>query len=142
MSTQKITVKRVNPDYLLMANNERGHRITLDAAPEIGGTNLGMRPMELLLSGIGSCSLIDIISILKKQRQDLQDIQVNVEAERDKDNIPSLFTKIHLSYHLEGDLEEAQVKRAIELSVNKYCSVARILEKTATITYSFEIEAT
>lgn len=141
MSIQKISVKRVNPDYLMMASNERGYKITLDASPKIGGRNMGMRPMELLLAGIGSCSMIDIISILKKQRQDLEDIQVSVEAERADNEVPSLFQKIHLHYHLSGNLDENKVQKAIDLSVNKYCSVARILEKTAEISYSFQIDS-
>ena len=96
--------------------------------------------MQLLLAGIGSCSSIDIIHLLKKQRQQLDDIKITVTAEREKDTAPSLFTDIHVHFELYGPLDEKKVQRAVALSMDKYCSVTRILEKTAKITYDYTIK--
>jgi len=135
----KIELERIDSDYHMRATNEDGATVDTDGAPAIGGHNQGMRPMQLLLVGIGSCSSIDVISILKKQKEPLDDIKVTVTAEREKDKTPALFTDIHVHYKVFGDLDEAKVKRAVELSMEKYCSVSKIIEKTAKITYSFEI---
>lgn len=125
--------------YHLEARNEEGRTIETDGSPAIGGSNKGMRPMQLLMAAAGSCSSIDIISILKKQKQELKDLNVEITAEREKDKVPSLFTEIHLHYKLSGNLDENKVKRAVDLSVDKYCSVVKTLEKTAKVTWSFEI---
>lgn len=135
----KITLKRLDDAYHLEAINEDGCTVETDGAPKIGGSNKGMRPMQLLLVSAGSCSSIDIISILKKQKQDLKDINVEITAEREQDKVPSLFTDIHLHYILTGNLDEAKVKRAIDLSVTKYCSVVKIVEKTANVSSSYKI---
>lgn len=121
------------------ATNEDGTAISLDSSPDIGGMKLGFRPMQLLLVGIGGCSGIDIINILKKQKQPLEDIQITVNADREQDKTPSLFEKIHVSFTLKGKLDENKVKRAVALSMDQYCSVARVLEKTANISYSYKI---
>lgn len=135
----KITLKRLNDAYHLEAVNEEGCKIEMDGSPAIGGSNLGMRPMQLLLAAAGSCSTIDIISILKKQKQELKDLEVEVTAEREKDKVPSLFTDVHVHYKLKGDLDDNKVNRAVDLSFNKYCSVVKILEKTANVSSSYEI---
>ena len=136
----KILLKRLNEDFHLEATNESGNTVHIDASPAIGGGGQGARPMELLIMGLGGCSSIDIISILKKSRQPLDDIQVEINAEREQGKEPALFTTIHAHYILKGDLQDAQVKRAVDLSLEKYCSVARVLEKSATITWSYEIK--
>lgn len=135
----EIKINRLNDAYHMEATNEDGSTISLDSSPDAGGMKLGFRPMQLLLAGIGGCSGIDIISILKKQKQPLEDIQITVNADREEDKTPSLFKKIHVSYTLKGKLDENKVKRAVALSMDQYCSVAKILEKTAEISYSFEI---
>jgi putative redox protein len=135
----KITLRRLDDAYHLEARNEEGRTIETDGSPAIGGSNKGMRPMQLLMAAAGSCSSIDIISILKKQKQELKDLNVEITAEREKDKVPSLFTEIHLHYKLSGNLDENKVKRAVDLSVDKYCSVVKTLEKTAKVTWSFEI---
>lgn len=135
----KITLRRLDDAYHLEAMNEEGRTIETDGSPAIGGSNKGMRPMQLLMAAAGSCSSIDIISILKKQKQELTDFNVEITAEREKDKIPSLFTEIHLHFKLSGELDENKVKRAVDLSVDKYCSVVKTLEKTAKVTWSFEI---
>jgi putative redox protein len=136
----KIEIRRLNECCHLEARNEDGNIIHIDGSNSVGGENKGFRPMQLLAAGAGSCSSIDIISILKKQRQVLKDIEVIVNAERETDVTPSLFVSIHLHYILTGNLEKEKVEYAINLSLQKYCSVVKILEKTAKITSSYEIK--
>ena len=135
----KIEIKRLNDGFNLEASNGEGSVIRFDAAPEIGGAGLGMRPMQVLLSALGGCSTIDVISILKKQRQPLKDIRITVTGEREKDVVPSVFREAHIHFRLFGDLDEGQARKAVSLSVEKYCSVAKTMEPTARITHSFEI---
>jgi putative redox protein len=137
----KVNLKRVNNACHLEAQNDKEVVIDIDGAPEIGGQNLGFRPMQLLLAGIGSCSGMDIISILQKQKQTIEGFEVEVNGEREKDKVPSLFESIHVHFRISGKLDEGKVKRAVDLSMNTYCSVARIIEKTARISYSFEVTA-
>lgn len=135
----KIEVNRLNEGYLMEAVNENGNTVRMDAAPQIGGSDQGMRPMQMLLAALGGCSTIDVISILEKQRQPLKDVKVTITGEREKDAVPSLYTGIHAHFRLFGELDEDKASRAVALSMDKYCSVAKTLEKTATITYSFEV---
>lgn len=135
----RINLKRQNKAVHLKAFNEEGASISIDGAKDIGGENKGLRPMQLLLAAIGGCSTMDIVSILNKQKQKLDDIRVVIDGEREKDKIPSLFEKIHVHFILSGQLDEKKAKRAIDLSTKTYCSVSRIIEKTAHITYSYEI---
>lgn len=135
----KITLKRLDDAYHMEAVNENGCKIETDGAPAIGGSNKGMRPMQVILAAAGSCSSIDIISILKKQKQKLDDLEVEVTAERQKDKVPSLFSKIHIHFILKGDLTEEKVKRAVSLSIDKYCSVVKILEESAVVSSSYKI---
>lgn len=135
----EINLTRVDQDYHFEARGAANVAIHLDANPEIGGHNMGARPMELMLMGLGGCSAIDIISILKKQRQQIDSFDITVKAERQQVEEFNLFSTIHVHFILGGDLEEAKVQRAVELSLEKYCSVAAILYKTATITHSFEL---
>jgi putative redox protein len=116
-----------------------GHAVVIDSAPEAGGRNLGPRPMELVLLGLGSCSSIDVMLMLQKSRQKVTDCVVEIEAERAED-VPRVFTKIHLHFVVTGrDLSEKHVERAVTLSAEKYCSVSRMLEKTAKITFDYEL---
>jgi putative redox protein len=135
----KIILKRLNDACHMEAKNEYGNIIHIDGSTSVGGENKGFRPMQLLAAGAGGCSSIDIISILKKQRQNLKDIEVIVDAEREEGAIPSLFLTIHLHYILNGNLDKEKVEYAINLSLQKYCSVVKTLEKTAKITSSYEI---
>ena len=136
----KIELKRIDDAFHLEATNEEGVKAYSDAATKVGGGNKSFRPMQLLLMSAASCSSIDVLSILRKQKQDVKDFQVTIEGERDPDEVPSLFKKIHIHYKFFGDVLEEKVKRAIDLSLNKYCSASRTLEKAgAEITSSFEI---
>lgn len=135
----KIELNRLNDGFHLEAVNEQGKVVHIDASPDIGGTNQGMRPMQLLLSAMGGCSTIDVINILKKQKQPLRDIKITVTGEREKDAVPSLFVEVHVHFQLYGDLDAEKVQRAVSLSVDKYCSVGKTLSYKAKITHSFEI---
>ena len=135
----QITLKRISGDFHFEAQNENNAHIELDASPNIGGTNKGFRPMETLLAGLAGCSSIDIVHILKKQKIVVDDIKVVVNAEREVGIEPSLFTHIEITFHLFGNIDKEKAERAVALSLEKYCSVARILEKTATITHQLKI---
>jgi len=116
-----------------------GHSIVMDGPPEFGGRNLGVRPMEMLLLGLGGCASFDVVSMLKKSKQDLVDCEVEIAAERAPEE-PKVFTKIHLHFIISGnDLSEKRVKRAIELSAEKYCSASIMLGKTAEVTHDYEL---
>ncbi len=135
----KIELNRVNDAFLMEAKNELGNSVRMDGSPAVGGSDLAMRPMQMLLAALGGCSSIDIISILKKQRQDLKDLKITVTGEREKDVEPSLYTEVHAHFKLYGDLDADKAEKAVNLSMQKYCSVVKTLEKTAKITHTFEI---
>ena len=120
---------------------EGGHKILMDGSAEVGGQNLGARPMETVLIGTGGCSAIDVVLILKKARQDVTDCQVIVDAERATTD-PKVFTKIHFHYVVTGNnLNATHVDRAVKLSAGKYCSATAMMEKTAAVTFDFELVA-
>jgi putative redox protein len=116
-----------------------GHSVVMDGPPEAGGRDLAIRPMEMLLLGLGGCASFDVVMILQKAKQDLVDCEVEIEAKR-ADTEPKVFTHIHLHFTVTGnDLSSARVKRAITLSAEKYCSASIMLAKTAKMTHDFEI---
>lgn len=120
---------------------DSGHALVVDGSPDIGGRNLGPRPMELILMGLGTCTAMDVITILAKSRQAVTDCVIDVQAER-ADTYPKVFTRIHVHYVVTGrDLEEAKVARAVELSAERYCSVSAMLRETVEITHDFVIQA-
>lgn len=122
-----------------MAESGSGHAVVMDGAPDIGGKNLGPRPMEMLLMGAGGCTSVDVIMILQKSRQDVVDCEVEIDAERAEDH-PKVFTKVHMHFTVKGrKLDPKVVDRAIKLSAEKYCSASIILGKTAEMTHDFEI---
>lgn len=134
----KITIAHIK-DMHMEAQNEEGGKVRMDGSASIGGLEGGFSPMQLLLAGIGGCSAIDIVGILEKQKQDLQDLKIVVDGDRQKIGSHSKFNTIHLNFIFTGDLEPKKVERAIDLSINKYCSVSKALEKGSEITYSYEI---
>ncbi|HLU95154.1 MAG TPA: OsmC family protein [Membranihabitans sp.] len=135
----EVNIERKSGMYHLKSINQDGLSVETDASEAIGGTNKGVRPMEMVLMSLGSCSAIDVIMVLDKGKQNLEDIQINIKAEREPDKIPSLFTHIEMHFILYGDISPKKAERAIDLSLNKYCSVAQMLKKTATIGTTFEI---
>lgn len=123
-----------------MAESDSGHGIMLDGSPDIGGRNLGARPMEMVLMGLGGCTAIDVMVILGKQRQPVEDCWIELDAERADVAAPKVFTKIHVHYVVEGaELDPKQVERAVKLSAEKYCSVSAMLKNSVEISYDFEI---
>lgn len=116
-----------------------GHSVVMDGAPEAGGRNLAARPMEMVLIGMGGCTAFDVVMILQKARQPIDDCIVEISAER-AEEIPKVFTKIHVHYIVKGrGLSEKQVEKAIHLTAEKYCSVSIMLAATAEVTHDFEI---
>lgn len=122
-----IQLSRVHGDFGFEATDENGHTIKMDSSPESGGLNYGVRPMQSLLMALGGCSAIDVISILKKQRQDVVDYKMTISGEREKGKEPSLWQSIHVKFQLYGDIDKDKATRAVDLSINKYCSVAATL---------------
>src|SRR6185312_2120894 len=122
-----------------IAESGSGHTVLMDGPPEIGGRNLGPRPMEMLLMGTGGCAAVDVVLILEKARQDISDCVVEIEAERASQE-PKVFTRIHFHFILTGkNLSSRHIERAIKLSAEKYCSASIMLGKTAVLTHDFEI---
>jgi putative redox protein len=115
------------------ANNGKGAKIVMDGPPDLGGVNAGLRPMETLLSALAGCSAMDVLLILKKQRQNLERLEVEVEGER-ADTVPAVFTKIHLRFVGYGYIDLSKLQKAVQLSVEKYCSVSMMLQPSAKIT--------
>lgn len=135
----KIKLTRINSAVKFKATNSQQNEIILDGSPKIGGINEGMRPMETLLSSLAGCSAMDVVSLLNKMRQPLEGLEIDVEGTRDEKNIPAVFTHIHLKFSLTGNLNENKVKKAIGMSVDQYCSVARMIENKASIEWSYLI---
>lgn len=126
-------------DAMFVGESGSGHSVVLDGHPDHGGRNMGIRPMEMLLIGLGGCSAFDVVLILKKGRQSIDDCVVEIESER-ADSEPKVFTKIHMHFIVTGkNLPEKQVERAVQLSAEKYCSATIMLGKTAEITHDYEI---
>ncbi|WP_312135891.1 OsmC family protein [Sphingobacterium sp.] len=114
-------------------------KVNIDGPDSIGGEGKGVRPMELVLIALGSCSVFDLTTILEKQRQEIEDIQVEVEGQR-RDEIPNIFTKIHITFKLKGNIDEVKAQKAAELAVKKYCSVHDMLAAGGVdITYSIQL---
>jgi putative redox protein len=131
----KITLNRINNDYHFQLKNERGHVVELDNRTEFGGSDLAPSPMELLLMGVAGCSAIDVISILKKQRQEITSYKTEVEGIREQIEEAKPFKEITVTIFLEGNINEEKALKAAQLSFEKYCSVSKTLEPTAKINY-------
>lgn len=136
----KVRVKWVD-GVCFVGESDSGHAVVLDGAPENGGRNVGMRPMEMLLIGMGGCTSFDVVTILKKARQPIVDCVAEIDATR-ADEIPKVFTKIHVHFVVTGNnLNPVQVERAVKLSAEKYCSASIMLSKSVEITHDFEIKS-
>lgn len=133
-----ILLDRIDDSFHFRAQNELGNTLEIDADQSIGGHNQGMRPMQLLLAAIGSCSVFDMIYLLRKQRQPVEDVKIKVDGKR-ANGSPAPWEHIHMHFSFYGNLKEDKVAKAVKQGVEKYCSVGLMLEKTAKITYSFEI---
>lgn len=133
------TVKWVD-GAMFVGESGSGHSVVMDGPADHGGRNMGVRPMEMLLLGMGGCSTFDVMSILQKSRQQITDCRVEITAER-ADAVPAVFTKIHLHFVVSGvSLKENQVKRAVELSATKYCSASIMMESAGVeVTHDYEL---
>ncbi|XLS29936.1 OsmC family protein [Flavobacteriaceae bacterium M23B6Z8] len=135
----KIFLDRIDDEYLFEARNERGNTVLMDNKNREDGNVKGAGPMELLIMGIAGCSGIDIVSILKKQRQKITSYHVEVDADRETDKVPALFKKAHAKVYLEGTIDPSKALRAAQLSFEVYCSVSKTLEKAMEITYEVHL---
>ena len=134
----KTTVRWLD-GMMMVGESPSGHAIIMDGPEDLGGNNLGIRPMEMLLLGLGGCTTIDVVSTLKKMREEVRDCRVEISAERADDH-PKVFTRIHINFVVEGsNLNEKKVSKAVSLSADKYCSASIMLGKTADVTHDFEI---
>lgn len=135
----KINIKRIDDDFNMEATNEDGNTLLMDGAPDIGGHGKGMRPMQLLLVAVGGCSAIDVILILKKQKQIIESFEIEVEGEKEKIEGYSLFRDVTLHFKIKGQVDLDKAEHAVKLSIEKYCSVSKTLEPTAKITYKVTV---
>ncbi len=127
-----IELTRVQNDFGFEARDENGHVVRMDSSPESGGQNFGVRPMQMLLMGLGGCSAIDVIIILKKQRQNVRDYKMVIKGDREAGKEPSLWKDITLEFHIYGEVDIDKAQKAVDLSLNKYCSVAATLMGSGT----------
>ncbi len=139
-NTMQVELVRVDNAFHFEAVGTSGVTQHIDGATDIGGHNAGARPMEMLLMGLAGCSAIDVILILQKQKQVVDDFRLKVDGLREKGAVPAPFKKIHITYLLKGKLDSAKVKRAIDLSMDKYCSATAQFRPSTDITYSFEVQ--
>ena len=122
-----------------VGESESGHSVVMDGPPDSGGRNLGVRPMEMVLLGMGGCTAFDVVLILKRQRQEISDCYVELSSER-AEEAPKVFTKIHVHYVVKGKkLDDKKVARAVDMTAEKYCSVSIMLAKSVDVTHDYEI---
>lgn len=137
----EINLIRKNDKFNFEAQNTAGQTVELDAKPEIGGDGKGFRPMEMLLVGLGGCSGIDVVNVLTKQKEPLQDIKIKINASRRDAEMPPIFEEINVHFDLYGALNPQKVERALALTFDKYCSVSNILGRSATLKYTYTIHS-
>lgn len=138
----KITLERLDDAFNMRAMDGTGHEVLMDSSEENGGKGNGVRPMNMLIMGMGGCTAIDVVMILKKQRQEITDFRITIDAERETGKEPALWAKTHLLFSFEGNIENGKAERAVDLSMQKYCSVAETLRKSGTeITWSVEVHS-
>lgn len=136
---KKITLNRIDDHMNFEAVGANGKKVLFDAGPNIGGKNNGVSPMDSLLMAAAACSSIDVVMILKKMKQEIEDYKVEVEAERIPDGEATKYKTIHLHFVLTGKIKEKKLEQAIQMSLDKYCSVSKILACSANITSSFAL---
>ena len=135
----KVKLNRIDSNYHFEGIGVSKIPVNIDGSVDIGGNNSGVRPMELILMGLGSCGAMDIISILKKQKQEPENIEIEIDGLRDYNKTPAVFTEINIEFMFYGELDQNKVRKAVELSMDKYCSVSEMLKNQVKIYYSFKI---
>lgn len=138
----KVTLNRVDQAFHFEGKGASDIAVNIDGSTEIGGNNSGARPMELILMGLGSCGAMDVVSILKKQKQEIIDLKIHIDGKRNYDITPAIFEEINIEFEFIGNLNEDKVRKALTLSMEKYCSVSAMLSKTTLIKYSYQIKNT
>lgn len=138
----RVTLDRIDENFLFRGRNDDGAEAFFDTTPDEGGSGRAPGPMQTVAMALGACSGIDVVSILRKGRQEIEDFHIDIDYERATDRTPSVFTTFHVHYALRGELDVEKVRRAVDLSINKYCSITRMLGKTAEINYSFSVNGT
>jgi len=128
----EVNLKRLQGDFGFEGTDAKGHTVRMDTSDETGGSNFGIRPMQMLLMGIGGCSAIDIVMILKKQRQEVKDFSIHIAGDREKGKEPSLWENVKVVFTLTGNIDKEKAERACDLSMNKYCSVSETLRRGGT----------
>lgn len=128
----EINLRRKEGDFGMEATDANGHAVKMDTSEETGGVNYGVRPMQMLLMGLGGCSAIDIVMILKKQRQVIEDFSIKISGQREPGKEPSLWETVKVTFFLKGTIDREKAERACQLSMDKYCSVAATLMKSGT----------
>ncbi|KAA9041070.1 OsmC family protein [Ginsengibacter hankyongi] len=135
-----IEMERKTGDFGFQAKDENGNVVQSDSSIENGGSNYGFRPMQLILAGLGSCSAIDIVSILKKQRQTVEDFKIKIAGEREKNKMPSLWESVEITFELYGNINTEKANKAASLSMEKHCSVAETLRRGGTqVTWNVKV---
>jgi len=138
----KVVLQRSDGVVHFTGTNESGCKVDIDGPTSIGGTNSGVRPMELVLFALASCSAMDVVEIIRKQRMRLDDLRIEVEGTRSEDRVPAVYTSIHLRYIFRGDIRLSALEQAVELALHKYCSVEAMLKPTVAITHEITIDST
>lgn len=128
----RILLNRIDENFCFEATAEDGNKVVMDGSPAIGAAGNGFRPMQMLIAGLGGCSGIDIVSILKKMKQEIKDFKIEIDGEREAGVEPSLWKEVNIHFIFEGNIEAAKAEHAVKLSMEKYCSVAKTLEKAGT----------
>ncbi len=128
----EVNLKRIKGDFGFEGTDANGHTVRMDTSNETGGVDFGVRPMQMVLMGLGGCSAIDIVMILKKQRQEVKDFSIKIEGEREKGKEPSLWENVKIIFTLTGNIDKEKADRACELSMKKYCSVSETLRRGGT----------
>jgi putative redox protein len=128
-----LQAKLTHPDYGLTITDAKGHTMKMDIPADQGGHGEGLRPMQTVLAALCGCSAVDVVSILKKQRQPLSDLLIKVDGERQKGVEPALWEKVHLLFQISGDVDPSKAARAVQLSIEKYCSVAETLRRAGAV---------
>ncbi len=137
----EITINRANQDVLFEVKNASNATAFVDGAPAIGGVDGGIRPMEMVLAAVATCSAFEIVNILKKQRQSLEDLSMKVKGSREKKGAAKPFSHIDVAFYVKGDVDRKKAERAADLAINKYCSAKASLDPEIQVSYSINIEA-
>ncbi len=135
----KITLKRINDAVRFEASNERGHAVIVEGGRNAGGQDEAPAPTELFMMSQAACTAVDIVELLKKMRQPLTHLEIEAEGLRAQDQVPKIFTGIHLHYKIYGNVAEGKADKAISMSIEKYCTISKMIDQVAKLTYSFEI---